>query len=381
MIYFDNAASTWPKPPEVEMAMMTCIREYAANPGRGGHQLSIRAGRTLFQCRNLLAKLFAVTNPNDISFFPNATGAINQGIQGLLQEGDHVITTMIEHNSVRRPLEYLSKLGKIELSYVEVALDGTVSLKELDTLIKPNTKLLVVSHASNLLGTIIPIGELGRWAKGKGIVFMVDASQSAGAISINVERDNIDLLAFPGHKGLYGPQGTGGLYIHPSLELTPLILGGTGSHSESIDQPKERPERFESGTPNTVGIAGLAAGVEFVLKTGVGQIWEHEQQLTQYCLSELINMDGITVYGPPPGVNRTAVISFNLEGLDPNELAFILDDYYGIAVRAGFHCTPLAHETAGTSQLGSVRISFSYFNTVEEVNRFIEVMKEIKKQM
>ncbi|WP_134702321.1 aminotransferase class V-fold PLP-dependent enzyme [Ammoniphilus sp. YIM 78166] len=375
--YLDNAASTWPKPPGVKEAMVECLDEYAANPGRGGHRLGLRASKAIFHTRVKLAKLFQISNPNDIAFTSNATSAINLGIRGLVKSGDHVITTTMEHNSVRRPLEYLKKTQGIEISYVRPREQLQFNLEDFEREFRRTTRLVVVSHASNLVGSLAPIEQIGALCKKHQVVFMVDASQTAGVFPIDVERMNIQLLAFPGHKGLYGPQGTGGLYIHPQLDLEPMMVGGTGSHSEAIEQPLTRPDRYESGTLNTVGIVGLGAGVDFVLKTGIEQIRTKEARLTYDLIRRLEEVKGVTLYGPNKEVERAAVISFSIEGLDASEVAYILDQEYGIAVRSGYHCTPLGHETVGTINQGSVRVGFGYFNTEEDVDVLVHAIVDI----
>lgn len=377
IIYFDNAASSWPKPRSVSEKVAECIQEYGANPGRGGHQLSMRASKVIYKTRVKLAQLFGIKNPNDIFFTMNATMALNMAIKGILKSGDHVITTTLEHNSVRRPLEYMKKVHGVEITYIKPENDGFV-IDEFKKAIKQNTRLIAVSHASNLTGMIAPIKEIGLMAKEYQIPFLVDGSQSAGILPINVEEMNISLLGFPGHKGLYGPQGTGGLYVHPDLQLEPLLHGGTGSHSELIEQPETRPDRYESGTLNTPGIAGLLAGVEFVLDTGVEEIRKKEWELTQYTLQKFEDLQGIEVYGPPREIERVAVIAFNMLGMDASEVAYILDQEYGIAVRSGFHCTPLGHETAGTSEIGAIRISYGYYNTREQVDQLIMALRDIQ---
>ncbi|MED0671494.1 aminotransferase class V-fold PLP-dependent enzyme [Aneurinibacillus aneurinilyticus] len=376
-IYLDNAASTWPKPPEVSRAVAKCIDEYAANPGRGGHKLSLKASKAVYQARVRLARLFNVKNPNDIFFTVNATHALNQAIKGFVKAGDHVITTSLEHNSVRRPLEFLRKEAGVQITYIKPE-NHQFSLDAITSAIQTNTTMIVVSHASNLLGTIAPVKEIGLIAREAGITYLVDASQTAGILPLDVEEMKIDMLAFPGHKGLYGPQGTGGLYVRSSVELTPLLHGGTGSHSEKIDQPMTRPDRYESGTLNTPGIVGLSAGVDFVLKTGVETIRQKEWTLTQLLLDKLSRVEGVRVFGPDKDIERVGVVPFMLEGVDASELAYILDQEYNIAVRSGFHCTPLAHETAGTSDTGAVRVSFGYFNEEEDIDALIKALQEIK---
>lgn len=381
LIYLDNAASTWPKPPEVKEIMVECLEQYGANPGRGGHQMAMKASKVLFYTRVKLAKLFNVSNPNDIIFTSNATSALNQGIKGWLKSGNHVITTTLEHNSVRRPLEYLRQKDGVEISYVKPREDYTFAMEDFEKEFNQQTSLVIVNHASNLVGTIVPIKELGELCRKYKVPFMVDASQSAGVFPIDVQAMNIQLLAFPGHKGLYGPQGTGGLYIDPKMDLEPLLHGGTGSHSESLEQPTTRPDRYESGTANTVGIAGLGVGVDFVLKTGVDQIREKEMKLTYKLIEGLEKLEGVQVYGQDKNIERAAVVAFSIEGLDASESAYILDQQYGIAVRAGYHCTPLGHETIGTMNQGAIRASFSYFNEMEDVEALILAVQEITDQL
>ncbi|WP_232698018.1 aminotransferase class V-fold PLP-dependent enzyme [Brevibacillus daliensis] len=375
--YLDNAASSWPKPPGVKEAMIEVLDQYAANPGRGGHTLAIKASRVLFQTRVQLSRLFGVDNPNNLFFYPNATIALNQAIKGYVKSGDHIITSSIEHNSVRRPLEYLHKTLGVTITYVQPREDQLFYLEDFEKEITPSTRLLVVSHASNLTGVILPIAELGQLAKQHQITFLVDASQSAGVLPIDVSQMNIDMLAFPGHKGLYGPQGTGGLYVTDSIDLEPLIHGGTGSQSEAIDQPTTRPDRYESGTANTVGVAGLGVGVSFVLEKGISHIHQHEWQLAKQALERLQTIEGVEVYGPAPTVERVGVVAFNIAGADASEVSFILDKEYQIATRAGYHCTPLGHETSGTQDKGAVRASFGIYNDENDLNQLIMAVQEI----
>jgi cysteine desulfurase family protein len=379
MIYFDQAASSWPKPKGVAEAMAEAVLEYGANPGRGGHRLAVRAAEVVGQTRTKLAKLFGIKRPSDLIFFNNATSALNQAIKGFdWKEGDHVLATMFEHNAVRRPLAYLRDRYGVQVTLLKPDHNGCVDLAKVRQAIHRQTKLIVATHMSNVTGAILPIREIGRIAHELDIPFLVDASQSAGILPIDVEEDHIDLLAFPGHKGLYGPQGTGGLYIAPHLDLIPLCHGGTGSFSELEVQPEQRPERYESGTLNTPGLAGLKVGVSFVLETGVNEIKRKEEQLTRYALEGLQTIEGIRLYGPDADVERGPVISFNLKGISPHELAAILDQYYHIATRAGLHCAPLAHQSIQTEREGTVRISFGYFNHQEEIDQLISALQEIK---
>mgnify|MGYP000854703389 CR=1 FL=1 len=376
LIYMDNAATSWPKPPQVIEAMERCMRE-SANPGRGGHEMSVRASRILFEARRLLAQLFRIANPNDIAFTLNTTHALNLALQGWLKPGDHVVATTLEHNSIRRPLEALKRKRGVRVTYVPANRQGFVHPRQLAEAIGPDTRLIAVTHSSNLLGTVLPVEEFGKIARAKGVRMLVDAAQSAGVLDIDVEAMGIDLLAFPGHKGLLGPQGTGGLYIHPGMDLEPLMLGGTGSRSESPEQPDVRPDRYEAGTPNTVGVAGLAEGVRYVLAETTGKIHARERRLTRQLLEGLSEVPGVTVLGPGPDAERTAIVSFVMDGVDPSELAFILDQQFGIAVRSGFHCTPLGHETAGTTDTGAVRASPGYFTQESEIVQVIDAVREI----
>lgn len=375
--YFDHAASSWPKPKTVIEAMNEAITCFSANPGRGSHRLAVQASRVLFEARRSLADLFGILNPNDLFFTLNTTHALNIALKGLLLQGDHVICTNIEHNSVRRPLEYLRKAKDVEITYLEANEQGDISISELEHAFMPHTKLLVLNHGSNLLGNILPVEEMCHLAKKRGIVTLVDAAQTAGSVAIDVEKMNIDMLAFPGHKGLLGPQGTGGLYVRSDLDLKPLLHGGTGSQSEAVEQPNVRPDRYEAGTQNTTGIAGLNAAVQFVLEETPAKIYKKEWELTQQIMQGLIRINNIRILGPEIGEARTGIVSFTIENIDSSALAFQLDRHYGIAVRAGYHCTPLAHEAAGTIEHGAVRASVGYFTTKNEVELLLQAVKEI----
>ncbi|MDU4697366.1 MAG: aminotransferase class V-fold PLP-dependent enzyme [Paenibacillus sp.] len=374
VIYLDHAATSWPKPPRVGEVMLEILNGPAANAGRGNHGMALQAGRVLYDTRVKLARLFGVSNPNDIVFTSNATSALNLAIKGWLKPGDHVVATTVEHNSVRRPLEFLKRTIGIQVDYAEVNRQGQLDLRQVEKLFNPRTRLLVCSHSSNLLGCILPVQELSRMAHANGAVILVDAAQTAGCYPVNVQDLGIDLLAFPGHKSLLGPQGTGGLYIHPDIDLEPLLHGGTGSQSEESEQPSVRPDRYEAGTANTPGIAGLGAGVETVLERGVEQIHRREWELTQYLMKELQGIPGVHLIGPELGQPRTGIVSFTIEGRDASEIAFKLDREYGIAVRAGYHCTPLGHQTAGTLQGGAVRASVGDMTTEAELQVLIQAI-------
>lgn len=380
LIYLDHAATSWPKPPAVTDAVVQAMLHDAANPGRGSHAMAVRASRVLFDTRKQLAKLFHIKNPNDIAFASNTTMALNMAIKGWVKPGDHVISTSVEHNSVRRPLYYLEQTIGVETTFVEADERGYVSVDDVAQAIRPNTTLVVVNHSSNLLGTILPIDGIAELTKSRGIKFLVDAAQSAGILPIDVSSMGIDMLAFPGHKGLLGPQGTGGLYIDPDLDLVPLLHGGTGSQSEAREQPQVRPDKYEAGTQNTPGLAGLKAGVQHVLNETVQNIHTKEWTLAQRLMEGLSAIPSIRLLGPKLGEQRTGIVAFVADGIDPSELSFILDQHYRIAVRSGFHCTPLAHACAGTEATGAIRASVGLFTTEAEVDALTEAMKEITKQ-
>lgn len=380
VIYLDHAATSWPKPPTVTEAVVQAMLNDAANPGRGSHAMAVRASRILFDTRKQLSKLFNIKNPNDIAFTSNTTMALNMAIKGWLKPGDHVIATSVEHNSVRRPLYFLEQTIGIEVTYVEADQYGNIKLDDVAKAIQPNTTLAVVNHSSNLLGTIIPIAEIAELTKKHHIKLLVDAAQSAGILPIDVRAMGIDMLAFPGHKGLLGPQGTGGLYIAPEVELVPLLHGGTGSQSEAREQPYVRPDRYEAGTQNTPGLAGLKVGVQHVLSETVESIHTKEWALIQRLITGLQSIQGVQLHGPALGEQRTGILAFNVEGIDPSELSFILDQHYRIAVRAGYHCTPLAHKSAGTSATGAIRASVGIYSTELEVDALTEAIKEITQQ-
>lgn len=377
-IYFDQAASSFPKPKAVIEAVMEALAEYGANPGRSGHQLAKKAGDIIAEARWKLSEFFGAKQPNHVIFFPNATYALNQAIFGLpLEKGDHVISTSLEHNSVRRPLERLKKTLGIEVTYAQPNSGGIVTEAEIEKHIKKETKAIIMTHGSNVTGAIMPIERIGGIAEKHGLFFIVDASQTAGVLPIDMEKMKIDALAFPGHKSMLGPQGTGVLIMKDPALFTPLIYGGTGGFSHLVDQPEKCPERFESGTLNTPGIAGLLAAVKEIEKIGLDKIFAHEWKLTSFFLSELGKLDAVTVYGPPMHIERLPVVSFSLKGLDAHEAAAIFDEHYHIALRAGLHCAPLAHETYETGKTGALRASFGYYNMMEEIKRFVQAIQEV----
>lgn len=379
MIYLDNAATTFPKPDSVYSAVCDALRENGGNPGRSGHKLSLAAGRVIEEARMLVAQLFHISKPERVVFTLNTTDALNLALKGVLSAGDHVITSSMEHNSVSRPLEALKNIG-VEFTKVPTPPEKGVSISDVESAIKENTKLMVFTHISNVTGTENPISEIGSLCSRRGILFLLDAAQSAGVQPINVQRMNIDLLAFPGHKGLLGPQGTGGLYIKEGVKMLPLRHGGTGSYSELLSQPEQLPDRFESGTQNTPGLAGLAAGVRYIIDLGVELIQEKETRLANRLIHGISELQGITIYGPPAGPKRSGVVSVNLNGIDAMELSFILDNVFDIAVRAGLHCAPDAHATLGTlNNGGTLRFSIGSFNTEEDIDFCIDALTQISK--
>ncbi len=380
MIYFDNGATSFPKPEIVYDEIYTAMKDYGANPGRSGHKLALKAGRGIYETRDVLSQLFNIKNPMNIVFTMNCTESLNLGLKGLLKKGDHVITTSMEHNSIIRPLKAMGKEG-VSTTVVKADSKGRIDPVDIESCIQKNTKLIVMTHVSNLTGTILPIEKVGKIARDNGIFFMVDAAQSAGVYDIDVEKMDIDLLAFPGHKGLLGPQGTGGLYIKEGLDIKELKEGGTGSISHSLDQPEVLPDKFESGTPNTPGVIGLGAGVRYILEKGIKNIRKHEEDLTRHFIEELSKVHGVKLYGPSDIREQGAVVSLNIGDEDSSEISYILDEVYNIAVRPGLHCAPLAHKTIGTFEQGVVRFSFGIFNTHDEIELGIKAIKEICKEI
>jgi len=381
LIYFDNAATSWPKPEETLLAMDRYQRIIGGSPGRSAHRLSIEAGRIIMETRESLARLFGTEDPFQIVFTKNATEALNLAIGGLLSPGDHVITSGMEHNSVMRPLRALESKG-CTLSVVRCSPQGVLDPDDLLPAIKSNTKAIVLTHASNVTGSIIPVREIGNIARDHGVILCVDAAQTAGALPIHVGEMNIDLLAFTGHKSLFGPQGTGGLYIRKGLEkkIPPLLLGGTGSRSEFEQQPDFMPDRYESGTPNTVGLAGLGAGVDYIIGRGINNIRAEEMLLTRRFLDGLKSISDVHIYGPGDASHQIPVVSFNIDEMTPSEVSLSLDEQFGIMSRPGLHCAPAAHRTIDTFPGGTLRFSFGYFNTEDDIDYALDAVRKISRQ-
>ena len=375
-IYMDNAATSWPKPECVYQAGDNFNRQIGASPGRGSHSRTVAAGQVLLNTRENLAELFNIEDSSRIVFTGNVTMAINIALKGLLEPGDHVVISSMEHNAVARPLYVLKDKG-IELTIAQCAPDGSLDPYHIEQTITERTRLVCLLHASNLTGTIMPIDAVGQIARRKGVLFMVDAAQTAGVLPVDVEKQKIDILAFTGHKGLLGPQGTGGLYIRPGLNISSFIEGGTGSLSEQVYQPDFMPDKFESGTPNTPGIAGLGAGIEFIRETGIKEIHSHEQELTDTLLQGLRDIERVILYGPRDSNRQTAVVSFNIRERDCGEVSMLLDQKYGILCRSGLHCAPLAHRTLGTLRTGACRISPGLYNIKDDIDKVVRAVYEI----
>lgn len=376
-IYFNNAATSWPKPERVLSAMTEFFERGRASGKREGFISESNVDTPVDDARQLLAKLINAKNPKQIIFTLNATEALNLAIKGILQEKDHVIISSMEHNSVIRPLRALEQKLKIEISIVKCKNTGEIEPGDIEKEIRKNTKLIVSLHASNVLGTIMPVGEVGEIAKKHKILYLIDAAQTIGTVIVDVQKMNVDLLAFSGHKSLLGPAGTGALYIREGIDLIPLKEGGTGSISEQDVQPKFLPDKYESGTLNDIGIVGLSEGVKFILKTSVKKIKEHREKLNNYFLEELKRIKKIKIYGLSNAYDRISIVSFNINGMKSVEVGKILDKKYRVVTRAGLHCSPLAHKTISSYPDGTVRVSFGYFNKLEEVNYLIRALKEI----
>jgi cysteine desulfurase family protein len=381
MIYLDNAATSWPKPPEVLRAMSEFLELAGGNPGRSGHRLSVEAGRIVFNARQAVADLFNAADPSRVIFTLNATYALNLALRGLLRPGDRVVCSGIEHNAVMRPLRALERQG-VRLTVVSCAPDGSLDLAELARAVLPGTRLVVLVHASNVIGTILPVGEAAAIAQAAGALLLVDAAQTAGVLPIDVQAQGIDLLAFTGHKGLLGPPGTGGLVLGQRVdtaEMEPLVRGGTGSQSQHQEQPDDLPDKYESGTPNGVGIAGLAAGIRFLTQHGVESIRAEEIAMARALSEGLAEIPGVTVYGPADVERRTAVVSFTIAERRVSEIGQRLDEEFDVLCRVGLHCAPAAHQTIGTFPEGTVRLAPGRFTTMEEIRRTVEAVREIAK--
>ena len=374
--YLDNAATSWPKPEAVYQAVDHFMREVGATPGRAGHWREEGARRIADEARAALARLFHAPDPQGVAFTMNGTQAINMALKGIVKAGDHVVTSSIEHNAMWRPLKALERRG-VSVTAVPSAPDGTLDPADVEASLRPNTRLVAMLHGSNVLGIILPIAEIGRIAHHHGVPVLVDAAQTAGVYPIDMEAMHVDLLAFAGHKGLYGPHGTGGLVVRPGVALETWVEGGSGVESALETMPAALPAQLEAGTQNAAGIAGLLAGVRFVLEQGVEQIRAHEMALADLLIQEVQDLPGVAVLGPRDPARRTAVVSVTVEDHSPDQLAAVLDQVFDVATRAGLHCAPQAHRVAGTLDCGALRFSPGYLTTAEEIHYAAEALREI----
>lgn len=384
MIYMDNGATSFPKPPEVVDTLVEVMSRYCANPGRSGHYMAAKTAQEIYKSRLAIAHLFNIDEPGQLVFTKNCTESINLALKGILKEGDHVITSSMEHNSVVRPLMELRKKGVLT-TFISCRRDGSIDPREIAKAIRAgrtsgNTKMIVMTAASNVTGTKMPLEEIGRIAVRKGVLFMVDGAQGAGHMDLDVRKNHIDILAAPGHKGLLGPQGTGLLYIRKGIDVRPLLSGGTGSRSKEEDQPCDFPEGYEAGTVNAPGIIALGAAARMINKVGITAIEEHGRRLTQRLQDGLRKNDRVTIYGPDDTHKKTAVVAMNIAGMDCEEAAGVLNDKYGIAVRAGFHCAGRAHETIGTEDIGCIRICPGFYTSEKEIDEVVAAVRDIAQE-
>jgi cysteine desulfurase / selenocysteine lyase len=375
--YLDNGATSWPKPPCVHEEMVRFLAEDAANPGRSGHRMAVAAEKMLDDVRARLNRLFDGEDAERMILTLNCTDALNIAIKGVLREGDHAITTTLEHNSVSRPLQAMADAGFITLTRLPMADGGFIDPDAVAKAITPATRLIAVTHCSNVLSTIQPAAEIGRMARERDVLFLLDAAQSAGIVPISIRRMHIDLLAFPGHKSLLGPTGTGGLYVGRRVDPRPWREGGTGGDSSSPTQPHLYPYWLEGGTPNTVGLAGLGAGVDYVLEQGMDKLLAHERALVRRLVEALDGDQRFTLLGPPDLDRRGCAVAMIVEGLAPSEVGAILDESFEIAVRPGLHCAPYIHQELGTFPDGAVRITPGPFSTTDDIDRLVNALRQI----
>lgn len=376
-IYLDNAATSYPKPEPVYKAVDDYLRNMGVSSGRGAYRRALEVDNMVFQTRKRLGALFKVKDISRLVFTLNVTESLNLAIKGLLQKGDHVITSHMEHNAVWRPLKEMERDRGVSITVLSNTGGAPIDPKDLEQAITLQTRLVALTHASNVTGTLMPLEDVGRICARFQVPLLVDAAQTAGVYPIDVEKLNISLLAFTGHKGLLGPTGTGGLYISPTLNMQPLKSGGTGGESFLEHMPEHLPDRFEAGTPNLAGIAGLGAAVKYILEQDVDKIWEHKQYLIEYLMQRLGEVPELELYGPAEPEQRVGVVSFNLKGFPPEEVAYALDESYNIMVRAGLHCSPQGHRCLGTESKGAVRVGISYFNTVGELDQLSNALAEM----
>lgn len=375
MIYLDNAATTMQKPQAVLDAVVAAMTSMG-NAGRGVNEASMSASRVIYDTREKLCQLFHGTNPRQIAFTSNSTESLNIAIKGLLSPGDHVITTMLEHNSVLRPLYEMEQKG-VSLTIIKSNPKGNFSLSDMETAIRPETKMIICTNGSNLTGNYIDLKPIGEMAHRHGLLFVVDASQTAGVFPIDVQEMQIDVLCFTGHKGLLGPQGTGGIYVREDLSIRPLKSGGSGVQTYNKKHPVEMPTALEAGTLNGHGIAGLGAAISYLMDTGIDTIRSREQELMWKFYEGVKDIPGVKIYGDFSTKNRCAIVTLNIADYDSSEVSDELLTEYNISTRSGGHCAPLMHEALGTVEQGAVRFSFSHYNTDEEVETAIQAIREL----
>ena len=376
-IYLDNAATSFPKPKEVATAVYDFMVNNGTSSGRGSYKKAMQSDYIVYECRKLIGKLFNFDNPKKVVFTSNVTDSLNIAMRGILKENDHVITSSLEHNAVWRCLKTLERDINIKIDTVECSKDGITNPQDIKKYIKKDTALIVFTQASNVLGTIQPIREIGAIAREHNIPFLVDSAQSAGAMKIDVKEDNIDILAFTGHKSLLGPMGTGGLIINTNIDIKQLKAGGTGGDSAYEYQPDYYPNHLETGTSNVSGIAGLREAIKFLNKEGIENIHNKEKELTKYALEKLETVKDIEIYGPRDCEKMLSVISFNIKYKRPEDVGSILDQKYDIMLRAGLHCAPTAHSVIGTKDRGTLRIGLGYFNKKEDIDKLVEALNNL----
>jgi cysteine desulfurase family protein len=377
MIYFDNAATTWQKPEEVYQRVDQVLRNKSGNPSRGSHQIALDASRVIFGVRKKLADFFNIEDSSQLAFTKNATEASNLVCKGLLEEGDHVIISSLEHNAIFRPLNRLQEEGVIDLTIINTEVGQKQFLEDIQRAITNRTKLIALTHASNLTGNILPVEQVGLLAAEEGVAFLIDAAQTAGVEPIDLQQIKADFLVFTGHKGLFGPQGVGGLYFNSDIDFNPLLEGGTGGSSKEKLNPDLVPDKYESGTLNTAGIAGLGAGLDFIKEQSLDQIKKKEKKLLQQLMIGLEKIPAVEVLTSEISEERVGVTAFKVAGSDSATIGQLLNAEYDIAVRTGIHCAPLAHQSIGSYDTGAVRVSFSYFNTELEVDKLLTALQEI----
>ncbi|MGD8899323.1 MAG: aminotransferase class V-fold PLP-dependent enzyme [Desulfobacterales bacterium] len=378
LIYLDNGATSYPKPEEVYIFMDSFFRGFGVNPGRSGYDMCMETGVLVDDTRQMMADFFGGKDPNRLCFGYNSTDALNLIIFGLLNSGDHAISTTVEHNSVLRPLYHQSQLHDVEVDYVPFDAKGFVDPDDIKQKIKSNTRLVIINHVSNVIGTVQPVADIGRICREHGVTFAIDASQSAGKVPIDIDKMNIDVLAFTGHKSLMGPTGIGGLYVREGIDIRHTRAGGTGVRSADRMHLDDYPYRLEYGTGNVMGIAGLHAGLKWIEQKGIENIHAHEMKLAQMARDGLMALDGVTLHCQDDLTDHISVLSFNIDGMEALDTGTLLDGEYDIACRTGLHCAPLVHEQLGTDKIGgSVRIGIGPFNTEDHIKTTIEAVGEI----